>query len=167
MHIEASMPSKTRFFVFAASIAILVGIFYFVDPRLTSIDPQKAAVQSANYAIHDKDYNKAIKILIDATKEYPRNADIRYTLGLAYAGLNHSQYMLSQYVEAVRIDPYHVPALLALGQNYLAANNYDSAAQILDRLQTACNNGKGCQERDMLAGMISREKSLQQNNPAQ
>jgi len=167
MHIEASMPSKTRFLVFAASIVILVGIFYFVDPRLTSIDPQKAAVQNANYAIDDKDYNKAIRILIDATKEYPRNADMRYTLGLAYAGLNQTQYMMSQYLEAIRIDPYHVSALFALGQNYLVSGNYDFASQMLGRLQIACNSGKGCHERDMLSGMISREKSLQQNNPAQ
>lgn len=161
MHIEACMPSKTRYFVFMASILILLGIFYFVDPRFTSLDPQKSAVQEANYEIADKNFAKAAEILTESIKRYPSNADMRYTLGVAYSGLGQSQYATMQYLEAVRLNPYHVQALFTLGNNYVGANQLDFAGQMLQRLQAVCLTGSGCQERDMLAGIISRGRALQ------
>ena len=152
---ETTFPSKTRYIVLAVSLAIVAGVFY-MGPQITSIDPQIAAVQTADRELRRKNYQEAAEILIDATNQYPRNADIRYRLGLAYEGLGQRTTALNQYVSALTLDPYQVGAVYALGLAYAQEASWPLAKDMLARLQTSCASGNGCTERDFLAAAIAK-----------
>lgn len=166
---EATMKSRPRFVVFFTSIAIVIGIFYFVAPQFTSADPRKAAIQQAQKLIDGGHYRKAVEDLATAARRWPQDADIRYHLAFAYQNLNDWKDAEDQYNAALTINPYHPAALYQTGFYYARAGQAGTAQQRLARLDALCASGYACAERNLLFTEIGRvaeqERIKQQHVP--
>ncbi len=160
-----TFPNRTRFIVFFISMAIVAGIFMFFTPQFTSLDPEKAAIQNAQFELNKERYRQAAELLIDAATKYPRNAEIRYYLGVAYQGLNQDKIALDQYLAALTLNPYQIGAVFEVGKAYILSGQIRFAEDMLSRLQASCNAGQGCAERDYLAGLITQSKASVESRP--
>ncbi len=161
---EVTFKSKTRFIVLVGALVIAAGIFYLVDPQITSLDEEAAAVQTGQRHIRREDYREAVDFLVTAAQKYPQNAEIRYTLGLGYDGLKQHSVAVSQYSLALKYDPYLPGAVYEMGMHYLQLNQMNSVQEMLARLQSNCARGMSCAERDALAGAMAKHRALQDLN---
>ena len=157
--------NKTRFIAFFGAVLVLAYVFWVVDPRITSLDPEKAAVQNARHAVDDRDYRYALDGILKDIKTYPYNADLRFYAAEAYAGLGQRAYAISQYQAALQIQPLHGQSALAMGELYLESGQLAPAQEMLGRLQTLCPQAQAgnpdCDARNQLAAGIARAKAIQ------
>ena len=62
-----------------------------------------------------KDYKKAIQVLLSAVKLFPKHTDVRFLLGTTFDKIGQQDSMVTQMNEVLKLDDNHVQAL-----NYLA-----------------------------------------------
>lgn len=153
---EVTFKNKTRFVVLIGCLIIVFGIFFVYSPQVTSLDPQIAAKQKAENQIRDQNYREALNILLPAAKQYPHDAEIRYKIAVSYHGLGDVSTAMNQYSAALAIDPYHAGSLVQLGRYYAQIGQMGLAQQMLARLQSLCQGGRNCGERDLLATDIQK-----------
>jgi tetratricopeptide (TPR) repeat protein len=92
--------------------------------------------KEANEAISGGQYSKALPVLEKLIADYPDDAPLRQSLGLAYAGLQQEEKALAEAARAAQLDPQFanspdvVRALLLRerGQTALKSQNYAAAA---------------------------------------
>ena len=107
--------------------------------------------------IEAADYEGGIRILDEANRKEPGNADVLNMLGYAHRKLGGMEAALGFYREALVIEPRHLGANEYLGELYLETGKLELAQERLAELVAACPSG--CEERHELAEAIDAYKS--------
>ena len=107
--------------------------------------------------IEAADYEGGIRILDEANRKEPGNADVLNMLGYAHRKLGRMEAALGFYREALVIEPQHLGANEYLGELYLETGKIELAQERLAELVAACPSG--CEERHELAEAIDVYKS--------
>ena len=107
--------------------------------------------------IEAADYEGGIRILDEANRKEPGNADVLNMLGYAHRKLGRMEAALGFYQEALAIEPRHLGANEYLGELYLETGKLELAEERLVELVAACPSG--CEERQELAEAIDAYKS--------
>jgi Flp pilus assembly protein TadD len=111
-------------------------------------------------AMRKHQYDSAESHFLKATRLAPNNSDAAYLLGTAELGLQHNNLARSQFETALRLEPTHEGALLALGELQLQSGETAAAIKTLE--QTFLVNGAGWRTHLFLA--IACAKSNQWQN---
>lgn len=90
-------------------------------------------------AVSQKDYDKAIKLLVGVVKEQPNNADALNYLGYSNRKLGKYPDAVAYYQKALAVNPDHRGANEYLGEAHLEMNQLDQAEARLDHLGKVCN----------------------------
>ena len=110
----------------AEDAAASVG-FYKLAPRT------QKEVGKALEALNAKKPNDARKHLDVARKEAPESAEVEYLFGVYASQSNDPVQAKAYWMKTLQLDPKHLNALLAVGQDLLHENKSAEAAQYLNR----------------------------------
>src|SRR5438552_7724695 len=97
------------------------------DPNL-----RDAYLASGELALDKEDYALAAKIFGAALKKFPEDPDVHFGLARAYAPSARPR-MLKSLEAALSHNPRHVPGLLLLADHAIDAEEYDAAAELLEK----------------------------------
>jgi tetratricopeptide (TPR) repeat protein len=82
----------------------------------------------------DKDYTKAVPLLVSVVNSEPTNVDYLYLLGKSYEQLKAYPQAISVLGQAIRIKPDYLQAYTTLGVVFYAQQDWQRAAQALSRV---------------------------------
>jgi tetratricopeptide (TPR) repeat protein len=129
-------------------------------PRHSS-SPSLAILETAQSAMAEADYGKAVRILKRAASAYPNSSDVQWRLGVAYARLaegselpslaeRHARHAFEKAMAADPRNPRPVRDLLSLTMNPVGGcpANFEDVHMLLERLAAL----------DPLAAEIERER---------
>lgn len=119
--------------VFGCAVVVVFGVFLtrFNVHNLISDKYYNFAQQMENL----KNWNGAIDYGLRAHHHNPFNAEIRSTIGLAYAQTGQLAEAISMLEKASAAFPYHMNSLLNLGAAYTHLGDYESALATLERVR--------------------------------
>jgi tetratricopeptide (TPR) repeat protein len=132
---------KPHLRVFSLTLTLVVGMFYSPlapahdDPPLAPTDPDYAQAQKA---INAKDWDAAVKLLMQAVLRDDKNPDIYNSLGYAERNRGNMESAFSYYEKALILDPKHLGAREYMGEAYLLTGNLAKAEEQLAALDKLC-----------------------------
>jgi tetratricopeptide (TPR) repeat protein len=104
--------------------------------KAVSLDSQNINLRkqlAASY-FDDKDYRKAVPLLVSIVNSEPTNVDYLYLLGKSYEELKAYPQAISVLEQAVRVKPDFFQAYSTLGVVFYAQQDWQRAAQALTRV---------------------------------
>ena len=104
--------------------------------KTLSADPHNLNVRKQLAATYfdDKDYRKAVPILVEIVQSEPANVDYLYLLGKSYEQLKAYPQAAAVLQQAVRIKPDYLEAYSTLGVVFYAQEDWQRAAQAMSRV---------------------------------
>ncbi|MBO6561492.1 MAG: tetratricopeptide repeat protein [Nisaea sp.] len=105
-------------------------------------------------AIEDGEYAKGLEIMRSFVEEDPKDADSWSLVGFSLRKLKRYVDSEHAYQQALDINPKHLAANAYAGALYLETGRVLDADKRLAVLDELCKEGKGCEDREKLAGMI-------------
>ena len=104
--------------------------------KAISLDSQNITLrkQLATSYFDDKEYMKAVPLLVDVVRAEPTNVEYLYLLGKAYEQLKAYPQAIAVLEQAIRLKPDSMQAYLTLGVVFYAQENWNRAAQALSRV---------------------------------
>ncbi len=109
-------------------------------------------------AIEDGDYAKGLEIMQSFVDEDPKDADAWALIGFSLRKTKRYVDSEHAYQKALEADPKNLAANAYAAKLYLETGRVREAEQKLSVLDALCAAGKGCEERQRLAGMIEAYK---------
>ncbi|MBP6236533.1 MAG: tetratricopeptide repeat protein [Saprospiraceae bacterium] len=106
----------------------------FIQSILVHDNQIQARIELAKIYIDQKEYNKAIKILMESIDIDPSNIHSRIHLGKLYLLKNEFELSRKNLLEALSFDKRSVHAMTELGRLYLKMNLFDNAISILTQV---------------------------------
>lgn len=106
----------------------------FAAPALVAAQPTDADVYVAEaiLALEDKQWDKAIDLLRQALARQPDHVEALYYTGIAYMGKRHPAAAVPVLQRARQLAPAELPIAFQLGLAYIALEQYDLAATLLE-----------------------------------
>ncbi|MBI3870466.1 MAG: tetratricopeptide repeat protein [Verrucomicrobia bacterium] len=98
----------------------------FDRARKANPDDREAALASAELALDKNDPALASRILTEALKRFPEDADCLYAQARAYSS-GDRKAMLSALAKALAANEHHVPSYLLLAEHLIDAEEYEEA----------------------------------------
>ncbi|MDD4395412.1 MAG: tetratricopeptide repeat protein [Bacteroidales bacterium] len=86
-----------------------------------------------------QEYDEAIRFFGELTQEFPLNAELWFSLGLAYSWAKKFDKAIEAYNFAISLDDEHSLAYFNLGNVYYEMNDYQNAIDYYERAYT-CND---------------------------
>jgi Flp pilus assembly protein TadD len=155
------MKGRARFLLIVAFAAMAgfaaPGVFAAADTD--DRQAEDTDVSSANKAIKDKDWNKAIEHLTRAAARDGKNADLYNKLGYAERKRGNLEAAFKHYDRALALNPKHRGAHEYIGEAYLMSGNLAKAEEHLAALDKLCTFS--CEEYRDLKTAIAEYKQKQ------
>ena len=146
-----------------ASLPILIAfLFAFSGNAAHAVFPESGDSEierppiyySGIKAIEDGDYAKGLEIMQSFVDEDPQDADAWALIGFSLRKTKRYVDSEHAYQKALEADPKNLAANAYAAKLYLETGRVQEAEQKLVVLGELCAGGKGCEERERLAGMI-------------
>jgi eukaryotic-like serine/threonine-protein kinase len=96
-------------------------------------DRERLMVEAALAANVEKNLDKALNLLKEVTRKYPKYKGAHYYLGAAYMRQNMASEAIDQLTNALQLDPEFGAALNELGYAYAKIGEYDKAIDCFKR----------------------------------
>jgi tetratricopeptide (TPR) repeat protein len=150
-----------------ASLPILIAfLFAFSGNAAHAVFPESGDSEierppiyySGIKAIEDGDYAKGLEIMQSFVDEDPQDADAWALIGFSLRKTKRYVDSEHAYQKALEADPKNLAANAYAAKLYLETGRVQEAEQKLAVLGELCAGGKGCEERERLAGMIEAYK---------
>jgi tetratricopeptide (TPR) repeat protein len=103
--------------------------------RAIKSDPNciNAYLAAGNLALAKQDYKLAADKYREALKRFATDADAHYGLARAFQNSDRGA-MIESLQTALHLNPKHAPALILLAEHHIDCEDYDAAAELLDRV---------------------------------
>jgi predicted Zn-dependent protease len=91
----------------------------------------------AGFASVSVEYNNrasASEALTKLARDYPNSVSVQYALARLHLGLRDEAVGVAHLEQALKIDPFHAPSLLAMAQHLIAISKVDKAAEYASRV---------------------------------
>ncbi len=124
----------------------------------TDSDAGRVALEKARALIESEDWHGAITELEAARDALPKTADVYNLLGYSQRKLRRFDRSLSNYRQALRLDPKHKGALEYLGELYVETGRMDKARETARYLARLCLDG--CEQLSDLRAAIARKPGI-------
>ncbi|PPR64962.1 MAG: hypothetical protein CFH10_00079 [Alphaproteobacteria bacterium MarineAlpha4_Bin2] len=147
---------KQGFVVLAIGMLAYSGIAYAAGSSDEPKAKDVAEMAEARKLVKAERYQEAILVLDKVMAQQPKNADVLNLLAYSQRKSNDLQASLSNYKEALAIDPSHKDAHEYIGELYLRMGDLASAQKHLKRLDSLCL--LGCEQLDELKAAIAAYK---------
>lgn len=139
------------------AVAIAAGTTSAYSMGSRSNESSAPSYSTAEKAVKNQQYRKAIGMLEKVVAKNPKNVDALNYLGYSHRQLGEYSKARGYYTKALALNPNHRGANEYLGQLYLKTGDMAGAKAQLAKLAKIC--GSGCEEYDSLKSAIDKSSS--------